>query len=304
MGWMADQASKPHAAASPPRPAKLRLRPATFRFPAARLRQVFSLWRSPSATCSPISTTPRPASARLRSLSATLRRQTAVLRIASATLFSPLATLQNPSATPRTTTSPTRTKNRLDWLKNLKAEITTHAATLHWDAAKLATVSALLDPLIAGYQSAVDTDRAAVEANATAAQLFAQQNDSLRALVNEANANPDFTDGMAATMKVLTGRKTVDPAALKPTLRAEAHPGSVRLSGSKDYAELIDIYMRVAGATAWTLVGIRRKKLPFDDQTPLKTPGVPETREYMARAVIDDQEVGQPSDIVTVTFAG
>ena len=53
-----------------------------------------------------------------------------------------------------------------------------------------------------------------------------------------------------------------------------------------------------------TLIGIRRQKFPFDDQTPLPPPGEAETREYQARAVVGDEEVGLPSDIVAVTFAG
>jgi hypothetical protein len=88
------------------------------------------------------------------------------------------------------------------------------------------------------------------------------------------------------------------------TIKAEAQPGVVRITGSKDYAELVNIYMRVVGTAAWTLVGIKRKKFPFEDQTPLKSAGMAEAREYAARGVIDDNEVGQMSDIVQVAFAG
>lgn len=59
-----------------------------------------------------------------------------------------------------------------------------------------------------------------------------------------------------------------------------------------------------AGTAAWMLIGIRRMKFPFDDQTPLQSPGVAESREYQARAVVGEAEVGLPSDIVQVTFAG
>lgn len=90
----------------------------------------------------------------------------------------------------------------------------------------------------------------------------------------------------------------------KPWLKATAQPGHVRITGSKDYADLINIYMRLNGTADWTLVGPRRMKLPFDDQTPLKVAGTPENREYMARGVINDQEVGHPSSIVTATYGG
>jgi len=31
---------------------------------------------------------------------------------------------------------------------------------------------------------------------------------------------------------------------------------------------------------------------------------VPETREYMVRAILDDVEIGQPSDIISLVFGG
>ena len=43
---------------------------------------------------------------------------------------------------------------------------------------------------------------------------------------------------------------------------------------------------------------------PYDDHTELAVAGTPEVREYRAIGVLADEEMGQPSDIVTVTFAG
>ena len=43
---------------------------------------------------------------------------------------------------------------------------------------------------------------------------------------------------------------------------------------------------------------------PYDDHTPLAVPGVAEVREYQAFGVLHDQQIGQPSDIVSVTFGG
>ncbi len=108
----------------------------------------------------------------------------------------------------------------------------------------------------------------------------------------------------ATSMNVFTKTTAHDPNAIKPKIKAEAFPGSVRITGSKAYAELVNIYTRIGGTTSWRLVGIQRKKFPFDDQTPLKTPGMAETREYAARGVINDEEVGEMSDIVQVAFAG
>ena len=120
----------------------------------------------------------------------------------------------------------------------------------------------------------------------------------------EIKANPGCTDGMARDMGLVKTSSKPVPAAMQPRIKAAAQPGYVRIPGSKDYADLVNIYLRVLGTVPWTLVGSRRQKFPFDDQTPLKTPGVAEQREYQARGIVGDDEVGLPSDIVQVTHAG
>ena len=194
--------------------------------------------------------------------------------------------------------------NRLAFFINLKTQLHADAAALNWDAGKLGAVDAILDPLIGTYQTLVDSENAVVVNNANTAQIFAQEKADLQSLFTEIKANPGCTAGMAADMGLVTTSSKPAPAAMQPTIKAAAQPGFVRVTGSKDYADLVNIYMRVAGTAAWTLIGIRRQKFPFDDQTPLKTPGVAETREYQARAVVGDAEVGLPSDIVQVTYGG
>ena len=194
--------------------------------------------------------------------------------------------------------------NRLNFLKTLKTEFNTNAAALKYDAGFVASTNAMLDTLIAAYQTLVDAEAAAAQASADAAGVFDPNSEALHKLFDNLKSNPNCTPAMRVAMGI-DSKSTNKPAAqIKPTINVEAQPGHVRITGSKDYAELVNIYMRLVGATAWTLVGIRRKKFPFDDQTPLKTPGVPEAREYMARGVIGDDEVGDPSDIVPVTFGG
>jgi hypothetical protein len=40
------------------------------------------------------------------------------------------------------------------------------------------------------------------------------------------------------------------------------------------------------------------------DTRPLAQPGVAEVREFMARCLVGDDEIGQDSDIVSIAFAG
>ncbi len=193
--------------------------------------------------------------------------------------------------------------NRLTWLQNLKTQITTEAATLSWPAAKLAAFVSLLDPLIAAYQALAAADAAFDKASGDAQDLFTDTSAKLRATLAEIRANPAFTDGMGSVMQIVTTGSTISPDAIKPSLIATAERGHVRLTGSKNRAETVNLHMRRKGA-AWTLIAPKRKRFPFEDQTPLATPGVPEEREYMARGVIGDDEIGQDSDIVSAVFAG
>ena len=195
--------------------------------------------------------------------------------------------------------------NRLNFLIVLLAQINANAVALGLDPAFVASITTnILNPLIAAYQTLVDAETAATVASANAATLYAAKDAALHGLFNTLKTNPNCTGGMAAAMGLAPASTPHPAAVIKPRIKAEAQPGHVRISGTKAYAELVNIYMRLVGTIAWTLVGIKRKKLPFDDQTPLKVAGTPETREYMARGVINDEEVGIPSDIVTATFAG
>jgi hypothetical protein len=53
----------------------------------------------------------------------------------------------------------------------------------------------------------------------------------------------------------------------------------------------------------WKFIS-RDTNSPYADYTALAVAGQSEVREYQAFGVLNDQQIGQPSDIVSVTFAG
>lgn len=65
----------------------------------------------------------------------------------------------------------------------------------------------------------------------------------------------------------------------------------------------LKFYWRLKGQTVWKPLSFDTNS-PYDDYTPPVTPGVPEAREYQGFGVIADVQIGQPSDIVSVTFGG
>jgi len=54
----------------------------------------------------------------------------------------------------------------------------------------------------------------------------------------------------------------------------------------------------------WKLIAVRNRKFPEYYEAPLTVPNTPEIREYMAIGVIDDEEIGQTSEIREVVYAG
>ena len=79
--------------------------------------------------------------------------------------------------------------------------------------------------------------------------------------------------------------------------------GHVRLKFTKGSSDGVNLYTRLRGQSAWTFLA-RDTNSPYDDHRPLTAPGVPETREYQAYGVLKDDQIGQPSTIVSVTFGG
>lgn len=111
-----------------------------------------------------------------------------------------------------------------------------------------------------------------------------------------------WNDGKGDVLEVNTPVGSVDPATLKPGLEVESKRGRNEVMAKKLGADSLNIYYRRKGETVWRLLAAKRVRFPRDDDTPLATPGQPEERAYRAIAVIGDDEMGQPSDIVPATF--
>jgi hypothetical protein len=89
----------------------------------------------------------------------------------------------------------------------------------------------------------------------------------------------------------------------QPRLTASLRPGFIRLHCQLNGAPAIRIHMRYRSGP-WHLLLDGCQSLHVEDRTPVEIPGREEVREYRATAVFEGEEVGQPSDIVTVSLPG
>jgi hypothetical protein len=194
--------------------------------------------------------------------------------------------------------------NLADWLANLAAKLPTDGPSAGLTAAEVTAlqgeITAIKGPLDTYLAKQIELDAA----NGALTQSLDQHLPKVRAALRNLKANPGYTAAIGEDLQIIASADTFDPESYKPTLTVEAFPGYVRLKGKKSGVQAMNLYSRLRGETGWKLLVARRSKFPFDDDSPLAVAGTPETREYRAVGVVNDEEIGQPSDIVSVVYGG
>ena len=79
--------------------------------------------------------------------------------------------------------------------------------------------------------------------------------------------------------------------------------GKVRVDFVRGGVDALAIYSRLRGTPTFHKLAVDTSS-PYFDTTPLAQTGVPEVREYFARGMVNDEEVGVDSDIVSIAFGG
>ena len=190
------------------------------------------------------------------------------------------------------------------WFKNLSTNVTPEAVKFNAGTGQATAVKAAADSVIPkmdatdAAQEVVDAARIA-ENNAIAAALQV-----IRPIVKNWKTLPGWAASGSETVLQLSGSGSeIHPDAYKSTIKlSTAADGGVRVAFVKKGVEGVNIYERVAGTTAWHKAGMANHS-PFIDHTPVTQTGVSESREYMVKGVVKDAEVGQGSDIATITVS-
>ena len=192
---------------------------------------------------------------------------------------------------------PKKRNDRYIWYKTISSNVVAEAVKFGGQAGDATAVKTALDGVVARMddtntaQDAVDAART-LETNAEKAALAL-----VRAKVGCWKKLSGWAaSGSAEVLEVVGSSTTLDPASYQTSLTVSLVPGGVKLAFTKKGVEGVVIYSRLKAGSC--------NHSPFIDHTPLAQAGVPEQREYMARGMIKDAEIGQDSDAVIVTFAG
>ena len=171
-------------------------------------------------------------------------------------------------------------------------------------AAQATALTTASDAVITAYD---DTDSAkttyegkkAVELQAEATQLAI-----IRNLFNTLKVLPNWkSSGADAELQASSSSSEFDPDTYKPVITVSMKGGQITLDFKKKGVDALALYCRLRGTTTWTKIGIDTSS-PYIDGKPLANPNVPEVREYMARGMLGDDEIGLESDIVSIAFGG
>jgi len=191
-----------------------------------------------------------------------------------------------------------------EWLENMSDNVVAEAVKFGGVAGDATAAKALADGLLAKFAltdaAATALDGARNIERSTQATALA----GLRAYVRNWKTLPGWAgSGSEAVLKVIGGADDFDPATYQPKIDASIDAGKIRINWKKKGADGIAVYCRLRGSAAWRRIGTDTEP-PYFDTAPLAQAGVPEVREYMARGMVGDEEIGQDSDIISITFGG
>lgn len=195
-----------------------------------------------------------------------------------------------------------RAEQRAWWL-NLKTQIPTWGPALGLTPEDITAVIATCSAQIALIDAVVAAETAYSGALEAEKEGFALNGTAIKEEINEWKGKPAMTAEIAAALKITGEKREFDPDTYKCEFTVKIVGGEIRLDWKRKGVKSVHIYSRLAGQSQWVLLATDTSS-PYIDGRELANPAVPETREYMIRGLIEDQEIGLDSDILSITWKG
>lgn len=199
---------------------------------------------------------------------------------------------------------PRKRSERREWLSNISDNVVPEAVKFDGAPADATAAKALADGIITK-MDATDAAAAALDGARSVERTTEKSNlASLRAFFRHwKTLSAWLNSGSVAVLRVKGEEEEFDASTYKPVIKLSIEAGKIVVDFKKLGADGLAIYCRLRGETTWRKLGVDYVP-PYYDTAPLAQPGVAEVREYMARGVVDDEEIGQDSDIVSISFGG
>jgi hypothetical protein len=189
------------------------------------------------------------------------------------------------------------------WAQNYKTTIATAGVTLGLTPADISTEQALCEDLISSITQVQTAKAAAASVVKQKEDVIQTSGGALRNNIGRHKKATTYTATIGETLKIVGSTNSIDITNYKAKITVEKFAAFVHIKFTKQGADGINLYHRKKGEAQWRFLA-RDTKSPYDDHIVLATSGQPEHWEYRAFGVINDDEIGQASDIVEVVFGG
>jgi hypothetical protein len=186
------------------------------------------------------------------------------------------------------------------WEDNFKKKLAIHGATVGLLPAEITGSD---DVIVAHKASFVDvvtikeTARSKVAANS--ANKYAMR-DYIRPLVQRIKNHPHYTDEIGKDLGIIGPVSTVDYSKVKPTLKVTKGASGITIDFNKSEFDGVKIFSRRGSETEFSFIANDTNPPYHDTRTNLNSADA-ELREYYAVYILNDDPIGQESEIYKIT---
>ena len=193
---------------------------------------------------------------------------------------------------------------RYSWWKTIRDRIETEGPKVGLSADEITAIKATATDQCAKMEAANAAETTARGKKAAEKAATRMNEPAIRAAVRNMKTRPSYpSSGVEGSLALKMTKSTFDSRTFKTVLTLSIAGNRVKVEFIKGECDGMVIYGRLRGEAAWTKIG-QDSASPYYDTRPLGTPGVAEVREYMARGIVNDVEIGLDSDIVSIAFGG
>lgn len=198
---------------------------------------------------------------------------------------------------------PRGTNDFLAWHDNFQTQVAALMATFELtqpDVDAVASDNAYAHEKATGAEAAKAAQQAAT---ADRRETFATAESNARSLANRLKAHAAYSEALGQQLGIVGPEDTTDLTSEKPTLTAESvNPGNVTIGFNKSISDGVMIHSKRGGQTAFTMLAWDTRSPYVDNRSNLSAG--PEDREYRAQYFVNDEPIGQFSDVLQVTVPG
>jgi len=125
----------------------------------------------------------------------------------------------------------------------------------------------------------------------------------LSALVAQIKANKNFTDAIGKDLWLIGATQIIDPSTWKPILSIQNQAGHPIICWTKGHAAAIEIWVDRGDGNSFIHLAINTEP-NTTDKCPIPVTGNSQVWKYKAIFLLHDEQVGQWSDVISVSVGG